>query len=278
MAYLGRSLTAGNYIKLDSIESQFDGNAVTFNLKAGGSPHYPGSSYSLHVSLGGVVQEPESAYIINQDQIQFASAPNAGDDCFIVALGQSLGIGVPSAGSVGSSELAADSVGDRELKNDITYTGILTASGANLTGITTTLTSAVGVQSGTTTIGVGVTTLKFVGSGNTFQYVSATDTVEISISSGAGGTWTAGGNNLGIHTTKLVGIATGTEPAGTATSEGALQTHGHVSIIDGALVTEQDIGQSLTIPTGKNGLLIGPVTVGAGITIDVHTNSTLVVV
>ena len=278
MPYVGRGLERGNYLKLDNIESGFNGVTTAFNLTSGGSAFYPGSSYSLLVSLGGAIQEPEVGFTINSSTLTFAAAPLGSDDCFIIALGQSLGIGVPSAGSVGSSELAADSVGDRELKNDITYTGILTASGANLTGITTTLTSAVGVQSGTTTIGVGVTTLKFVGSGNTFQYVSATDTVEISISSGAGGTWTAGGNNLGIHTTKLVGIATGTEPAGTATSEGALQSHGHVSIIDGALVTEQDIGQSLTIPTGKNGLLIGPVTVGAGVTIDVHTNSTLVVV
>ena len=278
MPYVGRGLERGNYLKLDNIESGFNGITTAFNLTSGGSAFYPGSSYSLLVSLGGIIQEPEIGFTISSSTLTFAAAPVGSDDCFIVALGQSLGIGVPASGTVGDAELKENSVGDRELKNDITYTGILTASGANLTGITTTLTSAVGVQSGTTTIGVGVTTLKFVGSGNTFQYVSATDTVEISISSGAGGTWTAGGNNLGIHTTKLVGIATGTEPAGTATSEGALQTHGHVSIIDGALVTEQDIGQSLTIPTGKNGLLIGPVTVGAGVTIDVHTNSTLVVV
>ena len=278
MPYVGRGLERGNYLKLDNIESGFNGITTAFNLTSGGSAFYPGSSYSLLVSLGGIIQEPEIGFTINSSTLTFAAAPVGSDDCFIVALGQSLGIGVPASGTVGDAELKENSVGDRELKNEITYTGILTASGANLTGITTTLTSAVGVQSGTTTIGVGVTTLKFVGAGNTFQYVSATDTVEISISSGAGGTWTAGGNNLGIHTTKLVGIATGTEPAGTATSEGALQAHGHVSIIDGALVTEQDIGQSLTIPTGKNGLLIGPVTVGAGVTIDVHTNSTLVVV
>ena len=278
MPYVGRGLERGNYLKLDNIESGFNGITTAFNLTSGGSAFYPGSSYSLLVSLGGVIQEPEIGFTISSSTLTFAAAPVGSDDCFIVALGQSLGVGVPASGTVGDAELKENSVGDRELKNEITYTGILTASGANLTGITTTLTSAVGVQSGTTTIGVGVTTLKFVGAGNTFQYVSATDTVEISISSGAGGTWTAGSNNLGIHTTKLVGIATGTEPAGTATSEGALQAHGHVSIIDGALVTEQDIGQSLTIPTGKNGLLIGPVTVGAGVTIDVHTNSTLVVV
>ena len=192
MPYVGRGLERGNYLKLDNIESGFNGITTAFNLTSGGSAFYPGSSYSLLVSLGGIIQEPEIGFTINNSTLTFAAAPVGSDDCFIVALGQSLGVGVPASGTVGDAELKENSVGDRELKNEITYTGILTASGDNLTGITTTLTSAVGVQSGTTTIGVGVTTLKFVGAGNTFQYVSATDTVEISISSGAGGTWTAG--------------------------------------------------------------------------------------
>ena len=44
------------------------------------------------------------------------------------------------------------------------------------------------------------------------------------------------------------------------------------------LITDSDIATSLNIPSGKNGLLIGTVTVGAGVTIDVAQNSTLVVV
>ena len=41
---------------------------------------------------------------------------------------------------------------------------------------------------------------------------------------------------------------------------------------------DQNIDTDLYIPTGKNGLLIGPVTVGAAVTIDVATDSTVVVV
>ena len=249
MAYLGRSLTAGNQIKLDSIESQFDGNAVIFNLKAGGSPHYPGSSYSLHVSLGGVVQEPEAAYIINQDQIQFASAPGAGTDCFIVALGLPLGVGVPADGTVQLHHLQTS---------------------AKL-GITT---------GGTAFSGYGVTQLDFKGPGVSTAYFNASTGIGTIYfqggggSTGAGGTW--GSDSVGVHTTKPVGI--GTTAVGAATSEGIVQAVGNVTILDGALITDQNIDTNITVPTGKNGLLVGPVTVGAGKTIDVHVNSVLVVV
>ena len=57
-----------------------------------------------------------------------------------------------------------------------------------------------------------------------------------------------------------------------------MQSVGNISITDGMLITDSDIATSLNIPSGKNGLLIGTVTVGAGVTIDVAQNSTLVVV
>ena len=106
MPYLGRGLDKGNYLKLDDISSGFNGITTTFNLKAGGSAHYPGSVYSILVSLGGVIQEGESAYTINQDEITFASAPATVDDCFIQSLGVPLGVGVPGNGTVGGTQLS----------------------------------------------------------------------------------------------------------------------------------------------------------------------------
>ena len=35
MAYLGRGLNSGNYLKLDDISSGFNGSATTFNLTSG---------------------------------------------------------------------------------------------------------------------------------------------------------------------------------------------------------------------------------------------------
>ena len=246
MAYLGRQLTAGNYLKLDDISSGFNGSTKNFSLTSGGTAFYPGSSYALLVSVANIIQEPETAFTIDQDVIKFTTAPANGAAFFCVVLGTALGVGVPAAGSVGLDELQDSAKG-------------------------------VGIHSSGNVVGSGVTQLNFIGLGNTFLYNASTKTVDISISgnSGAGGTWAS--NTTGIHTTKIVGVNT-TTIAGAATSEGALQSVGNISITDGMLITDSDIATSLNIPSGKNGLLIGTVTVGAGVTIDVAQNSTLVVV
>lgn len=247
MAYLGRELTSGNYLKLDDLQSQFNGSTTTFNLTSGGQAFYPGSAFSILVSLGGVIQEPESGYVIDQNTITFASAPQASDDFFCIVLGVALGIGVPGEGTVTFSKLAASGRG-------------------------------VGIQSGGVTIGAGVTQLNFVGTGNTFLYNSATNTMNISIqggSAGAGGTFAA--NSVGVHTNKILGINT-TTIAGTANSEGAIQAFGNVTVIDGALLTDQNIDTNVFIPSNRNGLLVGPVTVGVGVTVDIASGSVLVIV
>ena len=246
MSYLGRQLTSGNYLKLDDLQSQFNGSTKTFNLTSGGNLFYPGSAYSILVVLGGVVQEPESAYTIDQYQITFASAPGASDDFFCIVLGVALGVGVPADGSVTFPKLAPSARG-------------------------------VGIQSGGVNIGVGVTQLNFIGFGNTFAYNPSTNSVDVSIAgnTGAGGTWSS--SSVGVTTTKIVGIAT-TSIAGAGNSEGALQVIGNVSITDGALLTDQVVNGMVTIPAGKNGLIIGPATVALGSTVIVELGSTLVIV
>ena len=152
MPYLGRDLSQGNYLKLDNIESQFDGSKVSFDLTAGGSAFFPGSSMALLVSVGGVVQEAETAYTIDQSSIEFASAPSAGDDCYIIVMGTSIGISVPADGSVTMAKLAQSGI-DRL--------------------------SSVGIQSGGTTIGAGVTFINFVQSGLTATVSSGIATVSL---------------------------------------------------------------------------------------------------
>ena len=72
--------------------------------------------------------------------------------------------------------------------------------------------------------------------------------------------------------TEYVGIGT-TNP-----SEKLHVNGGNIAVTDGAIITDQNIDANITIPSGKNGLLIGPTTVGVGVTIDVASGSTLVVV
>ena len=158
MAYLGRALTSGNYLKLDDISSQFNGSTTTFNLTSGGQTFYPGSAFSLLVSLGGVIQEPESGYQISENQITFAVAPQVSDDFFCVVLGVALGIGVPGEGTVSTSKLQDASVTSAKLS-------------ASAKGV--------GIQSGGVTIGAGITQLNFVGTGNTFAVNGTTVDVNI---------------------------------------------------------------------------------------------------
>jgi hypothetical protein len=71
----------------------------------------------------------------------------------------------------------------------INVTGVVTATsfsgaGSGLSGVSTNFVSAVGIQSGGTTIGVGITQLNFIGVGNTFKTNGTT--VDISIEGGGG--------------------------------------------------------------------------------------------
>ena len=86
MAYIGRQQTSGAFLKLDDLSSQFNNSTTTFNLTLGGEAFFAGNPYSLLVSLGGVIQEPIASFTIVENQINFASAPRAGADFFIVVL------------------------------------------------------------------------------------------------------------------------------------------------------------------------------------------------
>ena len=290
MPYIGRELTAGNYLKLDDISSQFNGSTTTFNLTSGGQAFFPGSAFSILVSIGGVIQEPNSSYEINNSQIVFAQAPIQTDDFFCIALGVALGVGVPADGSVGLDQLsptARDNLGATEYRKGGTVVGAAVTvvnfigddnefsynSGARSLDVT--ITSGVGIQSSGSAIGTGVTQINFIGTGNTFSYNASENTVDVSINVAAGGTWS--NTTAGIHTTKIIGVNT-TAAVGTANSEGAVQAHGNIAIVDGALTIDSTVDNSITVPSGRNGLLIGPTTVAIGVTIDVAQGSTLVVV
>ena len=173
MSYRGRELTAGNYLKLDDLQSQFNSSTTTFNLTSGGTAFYPGSAFSIQVVLGGVIQEPESAYTINQSQITFASAPGSGDDFFCIALGVSLGIGVPGEGTVTGTKLSKPfSYDDGLLVLDSTNNFI----GVNSTTPTAALdivgnVKVSGIVSATAFFGSGISTFQggaVVGSATTF--------------------------------------------------------------------------------------------------------------
>ena len=110
-----------------------------------------------------------------------------------------------------------------------------------------------------------VTANKFVGDGSQLTGVAA-------------GVWTE--TAVGVSTIKTAGINTtavkGTA-AGAATSEGAVQAHGNVSVFDGFIMTDKQIDKHLTLPEDKNGILIGPVTIATGIGITIESGATLLI-
>ena len=274
MPYLGRDLSQGNYLKLDDISSQFDGSKVSFDLTAGGSAFFPGSSMALVVSLGGILQEPEAAFTIDQSSIEFASAPSASQNCFIVVMGTSIGVSVPADGSVTMAKLAQSGI-DRL--------------------------SSVGIQSGGATIGAGVTFINFVQSGLTASVASGIATVnlggktneEIQDIVGAmfsGNTETnitvtyqdsdgtidlevAGGGKFvdstspaaGIHTADSIGINT---VGFTTDMVGAGNSFNGMYISNGMTLYDNELNGNHYISTSFNGLMAGPVTVNGVLTVD----------
>lgn len=112
----------------------------------------------------------------------------------------------------------------------------------------------IGIQSGGSQIGTGVTIINFVGAGNSIRAVG--DTVEISIS-GSGGGGGGGGGGTGFSTT------------GIATVRG--------------IANADDIIESITLDdyygTGTNYAMIGPITVtGAGTTVTVGAGVSYVII
>ena len=241
MPYIGRDLSQGNYLKLDDISSQFDGNKVSFDLKAGGTNFFPGSSLALMVALGGVIQEAEAAYTISQSSIEFAAAPANGLGCFIIVLGTSIGVSVPADGSVTTAKLAQSAIQSL---------------------------GTIGIQSGGTSIGTGVTMLNFVGTGNTFLVSGsgALKKVDISIEGGgAGGGTTFTKSASGIHTTDNIGIRTTGFPTEMV---GAGNSFAGMYISNGMTVYDNKLNGNHYISTNFNGLMAGPVTVNGVLTVD----------
>ena len=177
MPYIGRQLTQGNFIKLDDLQSQFNGTKTTFNLTTGNKSYTPGSANALLVSLGGVIQEVGTSFTVNNDQITFSNPPTADAQIFIIALGNSVSVGTPADGTVDATKLNT-SFGEYTGVGTFIVAGIVSAtsirgSGALLTGVSAGkfVSDSVGITTNTP-VGVQTSTLDdkdLTGIGNSFK-------------------------------------------------------------------------------------------------------------
>ena len=195
MPYIGRQLTQGNFIKLDDLQSQFNGTKTTFSLTAGGQAYKPGSSNALLVSLGGVIQEAGSAFTLNNDEITFSNPPTADANIFIIALGNSVSVGTPADNTVTQRQLS-DNLGEYSGIGTIIVSGIVSATslrgdGRFLTGVSAGkfITETAGISTNTS-VGINTSTVDdndLTGIGNSFKGLYI-------------------GNGMVIHDSELTGV------------------------------------------------------------------------
>ena len=145
---------AANITELDDISGSFNGSTTTFNLTVSAAGVSPVTAQQLLISVGGVMQNPTDDYTVSGTTITFTTAPSAGLTFFGVLLGQALSLNTIADGSVTISSLKAGTAG-------------------------------VGIQSAGAAIGVGITQLNFIGTGNTFAVSGSS--VDVSIAGGGGG-------------------------------------------------------------------------------------------
>ena len=145
---------AANIKELDDISGSFNGSTAAFSLTVSSAGVTPVTAQQLLISVGGVMQNPSDDFTVSGSTITFTTAPSAGLTFFGVLLGQALSLNTIADGTVTISSLKAGTAG-------------------------------VGIQSAGAAIGVGITQLNFIGTGNTFA-VSG-NKVDVSIAGGGGG-------------------------------------------------------------------------------------------
>jgi hypothetical protein len=110
VAYVGNQPARGQWRKLTDISGSFNGVTTTFttSVPPGTSEYYvtAGSASQLLISLGGVIQQPDTDYTVSTNSITFTTAPTAGLSFFGVLCGDALNTGTPSDGSVTTVKLA----------------------------------------------------------------------------------------------------------------------------------------------------------------------------
>ena len=153
MPFIGKQPQAGAYSKLDSITTSA---TATYNLTLDSGAYYPQSANHLLVSLNGVIQAPQDSFTVSGSQIIFDSAlTNADVIDFILALGDTLDIGVPSAGSVNTSQLANDAVTTAKIAAGQVTSAKLDTNIA-ITGDLTVDTNTLHVDSANNKVGLGI--------------------------------------------------------------------------------------------------------------------------
>ena len=130
MAYIGRTPSGGRFAKMDDISSGFNGSANTFSLSIGSDTPNIASDSQVIISVGGVIQEPETDFSISTNQIVFTSAPPSGASFFGILLGETFNALVPSTKSITGNHLAVGAINSNTIFGQGVITRHAIANGA----------------------------------------------------------------------------------------------------------------------------------------------------
>jgi hypothetical protein len=157
MPYVGKSPVIGNFVKLDAI-SVVNGQAA-YTMQNGGSNFTAYNNVNQFlVSLNGILQAPTDSFTVSGSTITFASNLVTGDVIdFIIVLGNTLDVGVPSDNTVSLAKLTATGTKDATtfLRGDNTFS-TLPDSGITEQDIFV-LTSGSAISAATATVLSGMT-------------------------------------------------------------------------------------------------------------------------
>ena len=238
-----------------------DGTTIDFNLS---KPAL--NNENILVTIDGVTQYPSDAqntraYNVVDTTLTFSAPPPANSLIQV----RHIGFAGATAGGGGvtgfygrSGNAILQSTDDIVVRN-INSSSVITATSFEGTFVGS---SQIGIQSGGVQIGAGITQLNFIGIGNTI--VVDGSTVDISIQSGAGGTWH--GYSAGIATVKSVGVNTSTLDDTDLTGIG--NSFKGLYIANGMVIHDNTLSGNHYIGTNFSGMMAGPVSVTGVLSID----------
>jgi len=194
MPFIGTQPEVGGYSVLDALTASA---TASYTLQKNSANFNPSSANNLLVSLNGVIQKPGSSFTVSGSTLTFSSALDSSDSIdFIIAMGESLLIGVPSDGAVNTAQLANDAVTGAKIENNPTIAGNLTVSGTSTnTGL---ITASGGVAIGGT------------GAANTLDDYEEGTWVPVVKASSGGSTLTYGAGNTNDYEFRLPGSSSST--------------------------------------------------------------------
>ena len=292
------STSAVNATKLDDISSNFNGSSTgPFNLTSSSVTVKPDSEESVLISVGGVIQEPSSAYTINSTNgtISFTSAPPSGAT-FWGSVYTRIPVSTTTVtdGGISTVKLAAGAVTSAKLDTNIDIAGTLDVTG------NTTLDSNVNLKgdSKTFTIETASGTDKFTvasSTGNTVVVgtlcvtgVVAVNTNIFNVTASSGNTRTAGTLGVTGLTTLSKGFNLPKVSSTLASTALAVTSGWHEITADGnalTTLTGGTAGQLLFITVAGSDLVVtnaaiggGSNTIVGGVTLDLSEGDTLLLV